>query len=274
MSIVCLKNKTKHYPRIAPISGKGENGFSLNGGYRNIGSVGQFRLIGNTTRTPFKGNTPKGNGGNGGQYFTFNTATGGLNSGSCMTNDNKIIKKSSLNNSGMLDTKYKWTKAKYPYYWVQDDDSNPENSSQSIYIQKIKQSSGKCNFINIQSPGNTLKTHPDNKQVCSGQKCFHFIGTKKYMRTPYAKNFNQPAMSQSQYLQTGGLYKKKCLPTPPNKQPFPMTLNHSTSLKGSRIGIGGRSASTLGVANGCATNFSTWQQAQQAGLLPPDWTPG
>ena len=178
----------------------------------------------------------------------------------------------------MLDTKYKWTKGKYPNYWVQEDDGNPGNTSQSNYIRNLKQDSGKCNFINIQSSGNSgtkSDSTSDDKQVCRGQKCFHFIGTKKYMRTPYAKNFNQPAMSQGQYLQTGGVYKKNCLPTPPNKQSFPMTLSHNYTTTANRIGVSGRSSSTLGLGSGgCGINFSTWEEAQQAGLLPADWKPG
>jgi len=109
MSIATLKKKSRSNRRFAPISGRGDDGFSLNGGYRNIGAVGQFRMISNTTRTPFRGTHPMGNGGSGGKYYDVP-----LNSGSCCTNDNQIIKKSSLNTAGMIDTKYKWTKGTYP----------------------------------------------------------------------------------------------------------------------------------------------------------------
>ena len=90
MSLVTLKKKSRNNRRFAPISGRGVNGFSLNGGYRNIGAVGQFRMISNTTRTPFRGTEPMGNGGSLGKYYNKVT-----NSGSCCTNDNEIIKKSS-----------------------------------------------------------------------------------------------------------------------------------------------------------------------------------
>ena len=113
MSIATLKKKSRNNNPNYPISGKGVNGFSLSGGYRNIGAVGQFRLISNTTRTPFRGTQPMGHGGSAGQYYDHP-----LNSGSCGTNDNTIIKKSSLNTAGMLDTKYKWTKGTYPNYWL------------------------------------------------------------------------------------------------------------------------------------------------------------
>ena len=54
-------------------------------------------------------------------------------SGSCCTNDNKIIKKSSINNAGMLDTKYKWTKGTYPNFWFEDDNSYRITRSKNTY---------------------------------------------------------------------------------------------------------------------------------------------
>ena len=67
---------------------------------------------------------------------------------------------------------------------------------------------------------------------------------KKYIRMPYAKNFNQPAMSQGQYISTGGPSRNNCLPPPPSKQEFPMNLAHNQG------------------ADSCNVNFNTWQEAQ------------
>jgi hypothetical protein len=260
MSIAILKKKSRNTPRIAPISGKGHDGFSLNGGHRNIGAVGQFRMVSNTTRTPFKGNLPRGHGGNGGKYYDHY-----LNSGSCCTNDNTIIKKSTLNTPGMIDTKYKWTKGTYPNYWVKEDDNSYNlTRDQNTYVHNLTQTvSGggngcQSNFINSQSNSMNNNGTTDNSNGvynCSGNRraCSYFIGTKKYIRTPYAKNFNQPAMSQGQYIDTGGVARNNCLPTPANKQPFPMTINHSS---------------------GCQSNYLTWQDAVNAGVLPMNWQPG
>ena len=85
---------------------------------------------------------------------------------------------------------------------------------------------------------------------------------------PYAKNFNQLAKSQGQYILTGGVYKKECLPTPANKQPFPMKLNHNNRPNP----VGTKSSSNIGI--GCQTNYLTWQEAMADGMLPSDWTPG
>jgi len=273
MSLQVLKKKSRHNRRFAPISGRGTDGFSLNGGYRNIGAVGQFRMVSNTTRTPYKGSLPKGNGGNNGKYYNHP-----LNSGSCCTNDNKIIKKSSLNTAGMIDTKYKWTKSTYPNYWVQEDDNSYKiTSDQAQYIRQLTQKCGKSVFINVQSSGNcgTTVDAPDAKIYnCDGKSraCSYHIGGKKYVRMPYAKNFNQPAMSQGQYITTGGPGKQNCLPTPANKQPFPMKLNHNrTSQTSYRVGGASQTASTSVGSLGCDVNYLTWQEAVAAGALPADY---
>ena len=245
MSIAILKKKSRHNPRIDPISGQGHKGFSLNGGYRNIGAVGQFRMISNTTRTPFKGADPMGNGGCCGKYYNKP-----LNSGSCCTNDNMIIKKSSLNTSGMIDTKYKWMKGTYPHYWVKEDDGSYNlTRDQATYIRNLTQKvGGNVNCMMTPDLNEKIISCSANRQACS-----YHIGGKKYVRMPYSKNYNLLAVSQGQYITTGGVAKNNCLPTPANRQPFPMNLNHN---------------------GGCQVNYLTWQDAKDAGALPADWMPG
>ena len=281
MSLATLKKKSRNNKRFAPISGRGVDGFSLSGGHRNIGSVGQFRLISNTTRTPFRGTEPMGNGGSSGKYYNAPT-----NSGSCGTNDNKIIKKSSLNTSGMIDTKYKWTKGTYPNFWVQEDDNSYRvTRDQATYITKLTQKNGGCVVSNVQNNGKcgTVVATSDSNYIysCNGNKNAgsYYIGTKKYIRKPYAKNFNQLPISQGQYITSGGLLKNNCLPTPPNKQPFPMLLNHKTSNVFSNnrsnkyIGDGDNTTNAIS-SIGCHVNYLTWEDARDAGVLPADWIPG
>lgn len=244
MSIATLKRKTNYgggSTRNDPISGKGINGFSLAGGYRNIGSVGQFRMVSNATRTPFRGNEPIGSGGCCGSYTNKP-----LNSGYSCTNNSDIIKPSSLNTKGMISTKYRWIKSKYPNYWVQpiENESNPLYS-QGLYIANVTNKVGGC------VRGSSFISEPENTQAipCKGQKCVYYIGTKKYIRRPYSKVLNNEAISQGQYIETGGVAKNNCLPTPLNQQPFPMSVNN----------------------NGCDINFTTWEQAQEEGVLPPNY---
>jgi hypothetical protein len=264
MSIVTLKKKSRHNRRFAPISGRAEDGFSLNGGHRNIGAVGQFRLISNTTRTPFRGTAPMGHGGNGGAYYDKP-----LNSGSCCTNDNHIIKKSSKNTAGMIDTKYAWTKGTYPNYWVKEDDNSYNlTRDQATYIRNLTQQNGNCN-VDYEPTDNFIYSCSGNRNACS-----YYIGTKKYIRKPYAKQLNQSPISQGQYILTGGAFKKECLPTPANKQPFPMKLNHNNYTTHHVLGNGTTSSSTATGAS--QINYMRWQDAWSAdgtGILPADWTP-
>jgi hypothetical protein len=280
MSIVCLKRNSRHYPQVDPISGKGKDGFSLNGGHRNVGGVGTFRMVSNVSRTPFRGNLPMGSGGCCGVY-----EKNVCNSGSCCTNDATIIKSSSLNTKGMINTRYerKWNEydkeyvcprlvlnSQYPYSWVQPGNgSYVTTNSQDLYIRAKSQAYGSCVFINDQNSGNCGNYNENNEDIngngdtsdmpgiysCDGNTsaCSYYIGTKKYIRMPYAKNFNQPAMSQGQYISTGGPSRNNCLPPPPSKQEFPMNLAHNQG------------------ADSCNVNFNTWQEAQAAGLLPPNY---
>jgi hypothetical protein len=122
MSVATLKKKTFRggNPRVDPISGVGNKGFSLNGCLRNIGGVGQFRMVSNVTRTLFRGNTPVGWGGCCGTYPQYIA-----NSGNCCTNDSSIVKLSTKNTKGMLDEKYLGIlHGAYPNTWVKDDDNS------------------------------------------------------------------------------------------------------------------------------------------------------
>ena len=92
MSIVVLKRKSIRYQ--AKISGKGSKGFSINGGLRNQGWVGQTTLGRHLSKTPFRGNLPMGNGGCCGNYDVSI-----LSGSNCCTNDPNIIKRSTMNTS-------------------------------------------------------------------------------------------------------------------------------------------------------------------------------
>jgi hypothetical protein len=275
MSIATLKKKSRNNRRFAPISGRGENGFSLVGGTRNHGGIGQFRMISNTTRTTYRGNEAMGHGGNSGKYYKTTMQGGGLNSGSCCTNDNTIIKKASMNTAGMIDTKYKWTKGTYPNYWVQADDNSYQiTGDQQTYIKNLTQSSGACVFQNVQNNGRcgTVVENPNDGYVynCRGNcnASSYFIGGKKYIHQPYAKNFNQPAVSYGQYISSGGVAKRNCLPTPSYSKAFPVKVNNSASSNSSNIISTGKSGS------GCSLNPLTWQEAKAWGFLPTEWYPG
>jgi len=236
MSIVAMKRNT--YAK-RNLSGKGRDGFSLVGGYRNIGAVGPTNLAQSVTRTPFRGNLPMGSGGCCGNYTVVIS-----NSGSCCTNDPEIIKSTVKNTSGMIDNKYRWTKRGYPNFWTQD--TSPEAFSQSSHISKLKeQAAGRCGVVTSTDAGTAPAC--SSKTSSGASSCIKWVGGIPQYRTLLAKD-PKAAMSSGEYM-SSGLLKSKCLPSPASLQPFPFTQ----------------------ARNGCLTNYNTWQEAQAAGQLPSNY---
>lgn len=247
MSLTILKNKSRRYQ--ATVSGRDKGGFSIVGGRRNQGWVGQDNLGRHLIRTPFRGNEPIGYGGNNEKYVRSIVC----NSRLCGTNDPSIIKRSTMNSAGLL-----LTLVKHPTVifhadcnngrcrgdWVKDFE--PLNHSQSGYIKRVK-----------------ISTACDDIDKCSGEKeddilkpvnceCLvksSFIsGKKKYVAQNTKDKKVEGAVSMGEYIDMG-LMKKNDLPTPANKKAFPMTLNHI----------------------GCDTNYMTPEEAIRDGELPEDW---
>lgn len=241
MSIVVLKRKSRRYK--APISGIGSQGFSLNGGYRNQGSVGPTNLARSVTRTPFRGTEPMGHGGCCGGYVKTVS-----NSGSCCTNDPGIIKKSNKNTKGLISSNQNPTDCgdggSCPTNWVQD--TSPLNHSQGTHIKNVQGEVLTCECTESERsavPDAGIKTCDKDCDVD-----IYNIGGKRYMRRFYAKRVPH-AMSASEYMRTS-LLRNNNLPTDKVHQPFPMTLNHN---------------------GGCNINFLTPADALAAGQLPNNW---
>lgn len=218
-----------------PISGRGRDGFSLVGGYRNIGAVGPTNLGRSVTRTPFRGTAPMGNGGCCGQYVV-----NVCNSGSCCTNDPSIIKKTVKNNAGMIDTKYKWMNGVYPNWWVQD--TSPLNMSSGMHTRKVRAAAaGRCGVVIADDAGMVGSS-------CTSNDSVQWIGGVPHCGKLLAKD-PKGAVSSSEYME-GGLLKSKCLPAPESMKPFPFTV------------VGG---------NNCQVSYDTWEEARDAGALPADY---
>jgi hypothetical protein len=247
MSIATLKRKTNSggNPRNDPISGVGNKGFALNGALRNIGGVGQFRMVSNVTRTRYRGNTPMGHGGIGGQYPMYI-----FNSGDCCTNDADIVKKSTKNTSGMIDERFKGILfGTYPNTWVKDDENSYRiTKTQGQYIGAVSNKAGACNF------SKPLCCNADNICKCARGK-FIYIGTKKKIfYSPTTKNVANYTpygitMPQGIYITAGGVAKNNNLPTPSCMQHYPPMFAHT----------------------GCNTNVVTWQEAKAVGIMPPNY---
>jgi hypothetical protein len=113
------------------------NGFSINGGHRNIGGVGKSWLF-SKNFTPYKGVYPKGNGGSYGKYY---------NNGNVFLIDEVYtrgdeylyIKPSTLTTKGMLELKYgKVWNGQYPCNIVSPEgNNNIQNNTNGLYTHSL-----------------------------------------------------------------------------------------------------------------------------------------
>lgn len=247
MSIVALKRKTKHI--TSPISGRGKNGFSLNGGYRNQGRVGQTLFGRSLGGTKFIGTTPVGNGGCCGKYSSIIS-----NSGGCCTNDPKIPKRSSMNTKGRIQSglihpvggEYRNIACNKTCRKIWVKNTSSLNQAQSDYINKV--SAEAARKVVRKSDAGIMSCNSNGNGNGSCKAASYFIGTVKHVRTPYAKNLNAFPISQGQYMKSI-LFNKRNLPTPPCKQHFPPTIN----------------------TKACGVYAKTPEEAIALGLLPKDW---
>jgi hypothetical protein len=174
-----------------------KTGFSLNGGHRSQGYVGQTNLSRSNPRTLAKGNTLKGSGGCCGTFYIGNSVISGVTS----TEDPNVIKSSVINNDGMIATHYRWIRRPAPYTSVKPD-HNLNNNSGGEYINYIHQKTIK----DINDCG-------DNTKICnsSSNSCNNITSHKKVSKLfHFTKPQRGPKFipkSQSEYLRQ---LDKKC----------------------------------------------------------------
>lgn len=267
MSIVAQKRNSRRFK--APISGRGTKGFSLNGGMRNQGWVGQTNLGRSNVGTVFRGAFPMGNGGCCGTYV-INTQ----NSGGSGVNDPNIIKRSTMNTKGLIEATVEHPtivfngkctkdcgpdpsydpvegrvmerivcKARCKTNWVKDMSPFAFSSGEQIKWKKITAASKNIPW-SVDKKSQGVKSCPTDCGAAS-----FWIGGKHYIREPYAKDLNLFSVSPSMY-QEAGLMRKNILPTPKCLAPFPFVLNHNST---------------------CQANFKTPTEAIEDGILPLDW---
>ena len=260
------------------IDNPGPQGFSINGGRRNIGGVGRDMKM-SKSGTPYRGNYPIGFGGTYGKYpsavLVGNADANGQNTGA-VTNSPKTavvepvlnsrvvdtmgtqylyIKPSVLSTHGMLDKKYRWAYyGKYPNYWVQPiyTGNQTDSASQWLYIQN-KAAANTCN-LKVNNVG-TYEGHvvPCGPTLCTqGRSTAGFKYNDMARNAPYTKTLNQP-VSYAQY----NLYLTRGCNNPVGPQkPFPYAVQTGSSQSASGTSI---------------TNFATGCNTTPIYLAPPAW---
>jgi hypothetical protein len=208
MSIATLKRKTAaKYNNVSV----GVPQFSINGGYRNQGWVGQSSLSRSLIKTPYRGNTPCGHGG---CCSTYNVSI--VNSLDTCTNNNQVMKSSSLSTTGMIDTKYRWIQRPAPYTSVKPD-VNHNLNQQGDYITRIKQRT--LSDINKNCP--SIPQPPCVQKSC----IFDNVTTQRAGLVNYSKNVGP--IDQSEYINntnnycvTADIEFQQKMNTKPSSTPF------------------------------------------------------
>lgn len=158
------------------------NGFSINGGHRNMGRVGQNWLF-SKNFTPYKGAYPKGNGGCCGTYYQRERVIP-IREVDTRGTEYLYIKPSSLSTKGMLQQKYKhiWN-GQYPCAIVSPEgNGNLLNDTAGVYTH-TKTSANMCvTGTNPASPTtdtiiNTYESFGKCKSKCNA--------SVKILYTPY-----------------------------------------------------------------------------------------
>jgi hypothetical protein len=242
------------------VGAPGTNGFSLNGGTRNVGYVGKSMAF-SKNGTPYYGQFAIGWGGTNGRYPKTEPV---LNfpevRGQTQGKQFAYIKPSVLSTKGMLEKKYKWIhNGQYPNFWVQPvyaNDNLSDNASQLLYIQ-TKAAANTC--VN---DTNKPQVYVDNIKcggatICSTTTARYKSYNIMSSAAPYTKTLYIP-QDASQY--TVQVQRKCANPIGPQK-PFPFAVN---------AGSNGAVGTTVGAASssnpGPPPPITT-----PVYLTPPEW---
>jgi hypothetical protein len=176
MSIATLKRKTAQTNKVVS---SGRSQFSINGGYRNQGYIGQNNLFRSFPMTLMKGNVAKGNGGLCGAYNERHNIVSGIYS----ENDPSVIKKSVVSNRGKICNK-SYLKS--------------SESEQSSYITKLKDKTvADITLLNIRANNlsgimnvTEVEKLPVNR-VCNMIKIFGVASQGEYLKSNTTKLINK-----------------------------------------------------------------------------------
>jgi hypothetical protein len=216
------------------MSGNSPVGFSINGGTRNVGYIGQSMAM-SKNGTPFYGEFAKGTGGIRGTYPRKNPVFN-LPSSRCITQGNQsvYIKPSVLSQKGMLEKKYKWiNNGQFPNYWVQPvypTGTQSDSASQWLYIQTkaaanitVNDTNRACTYLNYRIIGGPLGC----KNTTAKYQSFATISSNK----GYTKTLGIP-QDASQYTTQ---VQRRCANPNGALKPFPFATNGGSKNASSGI---------------------------------------
>ena len=190
MSIATLKRKTNTQYNNMSVNQKQ---FSLNGGHRSQGWVGQTMLSRSLPRTLAKGNTLKGWGGCCGQFAKRPI----IQSAVLSTNDPNKIKPSVISGIGLINTKYRWIRRPFPYATVKPDATLNINRA-SDYINRLRRTT----LQNAQTCNSTTKIAISPPKTCNQSQTNSQIHDTYLCKTLTKPNTYTGAINQADYLES------------------------------------------------------------------------
>ena len=198
---------------VTTVINTNNNGFSLNGGHRNIGRIGKTWLF-SKNFTPYRGAYARGNGGSCLSYYQQDQVYP-IREVNTRGNEYLYIKPSSLSTKGMLEKKYNciWN-GTYPSVIVSPQgNNNLLNSTIGVYIHE-QTSANMCETGTYQQ---SIATDKNNNNTYDGfGNCKSKCNTVKILEAPY---------DASQYTT---IVQKKCSDPALWQKPIPGPKNGDT----------------------------------------------
>jgi len=212
---VMLKQASEHY---------GPVGFSINGGHRSKGAVGQNMKF-SKNGTPYRGVYAIGWGGTNGRYpYTQPVLNACLPRVEVEGNQEKYIKPSVLSTYGMLRKKYKWVyNGQYPNCIFKPDygTSNlSDNTSQGLYVQTLSAANDCVVDTNdtVKYVGHIINCGSSNCQTTPARGYTYNI---QAANGPYTKFLHIPQTAGQHTLRI----QRKCADPRPDQKPYPPATN-------------------------------------------------
>jgi hypothetical protein len=230
----------------------GPEGFSINGGHRNVGYVGKSYAM-SKNGTPFHGQYPYGSGGTMGQYAQPEPVYN-VNRVYTLGTQADYIKQSVLSTKGMLAKKYRWAyNGQYPNNWVQPNYTGnlSDTASQGAYLQSLSAANTCSVDINKTDKfvGNIKRGGPTLCKTSTARFKFNDMARNG----PYTKFTNNSQDSSTYTLQI----QRRCQNPQGAQKPFPFAVTTGSGIQSGGVG-------NVNVGSSCVTNSDVY-------VAPPDW---
>jgi hypothetical protein len=198
MSLVALKRKTAAMQNLS----SGQKGFSINGTHRSQGYIGQTSLSRSLINTPHgQTGAPEGHGGCCGDFSTTSNIRA---SETFSLEDENVVKKSVLSNTGMLSNRNRWLKRSAPY--TSTKLTAGWTNAQGDYIAYLKKKAAKCDPTQIDKLLNEKEVNSVAISKCTTTNITRKDGAPVFNKTTVC-TFTKPVSDYTSISQGEHIFK-------------------------------------------------------------------